>query len=80
MTDKREEITAKEIRNILFATEKTLRNRKGYNKLHQKYLSKIQYMLMHLRLYPLTKDVMNNWTMPEKVIKRRLTTANVGCV
>jgi len=65
MNDKRKKITAKEIRDTLFATEKTLRNRKGYNKLHQKYLSKIQYMLMHLRLYPLTKDVMNNWTMPD---------------
>ena len=65
MYDKRKKITAKEVRHILFVTEKQLRKRKGHNKLHQKYLSKIQYMLMHLRMFPLTKDVMDNWSMPD---------------
>ena len=65
MTEKRKPITAKEVRHMLFVTEKQLQKRVGHNKLHQRYLSKIQYMLRHLRMIPLREDVMNNWSMPD---------------
>lgn len=58
-------ISIKEIRRELWKTERLLRTFKCRNRLEQKYLSKMQYMLMHLRMYPCKKNVMNNWVMPD---------------
>ena len=57
--------TVQDVRKELFYTEKRLRNYKMKNKLSKKYLTKISYMLMHLRMYPCKKLILDNWHMPD---------------
>ena len=53
-----------EIRDILFKAEKKIRKLK-YNGVSSKYKTKIEYMLMWLRMCPCKYKFLDNWSMPD---------------
>lgn len=55
----------REIKKILWDANNKLHRIEGKNKLTEKYLHKVRYMLLHFRMIPINKTVLDNWYMPD---------------
>lgn len=64
-TEKGKIVSVQDIKKHIHKCEYELRNMKTKNKLVDQYKSKMTYMLMHLRLHPCKKSLLDNWSMPD---------------
>ena len=62
---KTKRLNIQEIRMKLHKFHNELIKYRARNKLTNKYLRKVTYMLMWFRLIPINKDVLNGWSMPD---------------
>jgi hypothetical protein len=62
---KRKILKVTEIRKELHKLQMELIKCTGANKLTNTYLTKVQYMLMWMRLIPIDKRTLKGWSMPD---------------
>ncbi len=62
---KKKKYNVNEIRNKLHKLQMEMIGNKGHNKLVTQYISKVQYMLMWMRLIPIDKKTLKGWSMPD---------------
>lgn len=57
-------ISIKDFKKEIFQFEKRMKRLQGKNKLVDKYIHKVRYMLFWFRLIPCNKTILKNWYMP----------------